>query len=283
MAASAGARAGQAHQEGIVHRDLKPENIFLVRARGAAADRQGPRLRHRQAGRRSGRQRHQRPGTILGTPRYMAPEQAHGAKAGHGGRGSLRARPDRLPPAVGPPLFPGRQLGRAAAPGGALGPRRTRARWGSISRILAFDAWFARACAVPPGRSLCHRGGTGGGARRRAIAARPSGRRVRARTWVAVAGLGALVATIWAVAHTRTAASPPALPRQPAPVTTLAAPPASPPEALQLAPPDPPWRTARTRPRSRSAFPPAQARRDKRRTAAPVQPRPANDGVWDEP
>jgi serine/threonine-protein kinase len=268
----------KAHQEGIVHRDLKPENIFLAEREGlppiikildfGIAKMDGEAVGNATA-----------TGQILGTPRYMAPEQAHGAK-------QVTAAADRF--ALG--LIAFRLLaGRHYFPGDnwvallrqvARGPQARPSAMG-FDRGSAFDAWFARACAVRPEDRFAT-AVEEVEALAAAIAARPSRRRVRARTWVAVAGAGALVASIWAVARPRTAAAPPASPR-PAPVTTLAAPPSPPPPALQVAPPDPPWADSST-----SRPDPGQRSRRRKRVETkagqpPVQLRAANDGAWDEP
>jgi hypothetical protein len=151
-----------------------------------------------------------------------------------------------------------------------------------FDRGPAFDAWFARACAVRP-EDRFPTAVEQVEALAAAIAARPNGRR-RTRAWVAVAVGGAMVASVWAVTHRGTAASSPA-PVRAAPVTPLAAPPAAPPPApaaVHPPPADPPWEDSTTR-----VDPGQRPRRRKRveTTAGPPAPPPrsARDGVWDEP
>ena len=217
-----------------------------------------------------------RPGKCWARRRCMAPGQARGAEQVTAAANSFELG------LIAFHLLSGPQLSSRETTGSRCCARwraRPQARPSAEVREIANKGvrrLVARACADVARKSLCHRGGTGGGARRRGnrrASERPP--RPRANLEFRSHGLGALVATIWAVAHARTAASPPALPRQPAPVTTLAAPPTSPPQALQLAPPIPPWEdSARNFAISGSAFPPAQAHSDKRRTAATIQPPP---------
>jgi tRNA A-37 threonylcarbamoyl transferase component Bud32 len=137
----------KAHKERIVHRDLKPENIFLAEredlppivkvldfgvAKLIEADDDGS----------------TRTGQILGTPRYMSPEQASGAK-------KISPAADRF--ALG--LIAFRLLaGRHYFEGDnwvallqtvTRGPTSAPSEMG-CARGSAFDAWFARACALDP-------------------------------------------------------------------------------------------------------------------------------------
>jgi serine/threonine protein kinase len=146
----AGQALDKAHEERIVHRDLKPENIFLAERKDrppivkildfgvAKLTSEG------DAGSTGATQT----GQILGTPRYMAPEQAAGAK-------KISPAADRF--ALG--LIAFRLLsGRHYFEGDnwvALLQTVTRGPTATPSEIgcrqgPAFDAWFARACALEP-------------------------------------------------------------------------------------------------------------------------------------
>jgi serine/threonine-protein kinase len=137
----------KAHAEGVVHRDLKPENLFLAERDGLP-----PIVKILDFGvakiATEGDGQATATGQILGTPRYMAPEQAVDAK-------QISAAADRF--ALG--LIAFRLLcGRHYFAGDNMvvllsrvgrGPQERPSALGS-KLGPAFDAWFARACALSP-------------------------------------------------------------------------------------------------------------------------------------
>ena len=137
----------KAHKERIIHRDLKPENLFLAEREDLP-----PIVKILDFGIAKliteGDDGSTITGQILGTPRYMAPEQAAGAK-------KITPAADRF--ALG--LIAFRLLsGRHYFEGDnwvALlqavprGPTSRPSEMG-CDRGAAFDAWFARACALDP-------------------------------------------------------------------------------------------------------------------------------------
>ena len=141
----------QAHELGIVHRDMKPENVFLApdeepgatlakvldfgvaKVTGASAALGDAKTKT---------------GTLLGTPYYMAPEQARGAREldGRADLWSLGVIAYRC--ITGALPFEGDALGDLLVNicTGRFMPPSVRDR----SLPPAFDAWVARALAVPP-------------------------------------------------------------------------------------------------------------------------------------
>jgi hypothetical protein len=274
----------KAHGEGIVHRDLKPENVFLAQREGLppivkVLDFGIAKVSSEGAGGSTAT------GQILGTPRYMAPEQAIGAK-------EVTAAADRF--AMG--LIAFRLLcGRHYFSGEnwvgllrdvARGPTTRPSELGS-NRGPAFDAWFARACALAPKDrfATCAE-------EVEALAQALAGVRMpgmgwrRARRWVALGAVGAAATIAWAVAHRKTAAPPRAVAGAADP-TVITAPPAT-----AVAPPAPPAVIAAPAP-AEPARPavvpepaPAAHRARRRPPAAKVEavaPARAKDPVWDEP
>jgi serine/threonine-protein kinase len=138
----------KAHQARIVHRDLKPENIFLAEREGLP-----PIVKVLDFGvaklMTEGEAGATQTGQILGTPRYMAPEQAAGSKGitPAADRFALGLIAFRL--LAGRHYFDGDNwvtLLRAVTRGPTDAPSAL-----GCQRGPAFDAWFARACAMDPG------------------------------------------------------------------------------------------------------------------------------------
>jgi serine/threonine protein kinase len=137
----------RAHREGIVHRDLKPENLFLAEREDLPPivkilDFGVAKMASEADGGSTAT------GQILGTPRYMAPEQATGAKqvSPAADRFALGLIAFRL--LSGRHYFGGDNwaaLLREVARGPVLRPSAM-----GCDRGAAFDAWFARACALEP-------------------------------------------------------------------------------------------------------------------------------------
>lgn len=141
----------QAHDLGIVHRDLKPENVFLApdeepgttlakvldfgvaKVTGASASLGDAKTKT---------------GTLLGTPYYMAPEQARGVREldGRADLWSLGVIAYRCITGVLP--FEGEALGDLLV--NICTGRFPAPSVHDRSLPPAFDAWVARALAVPP-------------------------------------------------------------------------------------------------------------------------------------
>ena len=137
----------KAHNAGIVHRDLKPENLFL-----ATRDDLPATVKILDFGiaklTTDGDQGATQTGQILGTVRYMAPEQAAGAKgvSPAADRFALGLIAFRL--LCGRHYFEGDNwvtLLQTVTRGPAARPSELGCDHGR-----AFDAWFARACALDP-------------------------------------------------------------------------------------------------------------------------------------
>jgi serine/threonine-protein kinase len=202
----------KAHRERIVHRDLKPENLFL-----AEREELPPIVKILDFGvakmATEGDGGGTATGQILGTPRYMAPEQAVAAK-------QITAAADRF--ALGLIAFRlvcGRhyfdddnwvRLLQTVT----LGPGARPSEMG-CDRGPAFDAWFARACALDPNDRFVTcveqlealAGALDGvsvvGRRRRWL-----GPPRRTLTWTGFAGACGLAVLAWGLGRTR--AVPPA-------------------------------------------------------------------------
>jgi serine/threonine protein kinase len=278
----------RAHRERIVHRDLKPENLFLAEREDLPPivkilDFGIAKMASEADGGSTAT------GQILGTPRYMAPEQATGAK-------QVSAAADRF--ALG--LIAFRLLGghhyfegdnwaallREVARGPALRPSEM-----GCDRGPAFDAWFARACALEPaGRfATCAEQVDALGKalegiptvekRRRGLSSR---RRLLA--WAMVAGATGIGTVVWTVARNGTA--PGAMALTPAEVARVS--PGVPPEgpsaaAEQLPSVSPPGPGPLASPPA-SQVVGARRRRSARITKAPApNVEPARDRIWDEP
>ena len=222
----------KAHGEGVVHRDLKPENLFLAEREGLPPivkilDFGVAKMASEADGHATAT------GQILGTPRYMAPEQATDAK-------QISAAADRF--ALG--LITFRMLcGRHYFSGDNLvvllrnvgrGPREKPSALGS-KLGPAFDAWFARACALAP-RERFATCAEQVDALAQAIAIEPARGRGRARAWVAALGAGGLAVAAWAAVHRAAPDVTPAeTPRAPS-VSAIAPPAAAPPATTTAAP-----------------------------------------------
>ena len=217
----------KAHGEGVVHRDLKPENLFLAERDGLPPivkilDFGVAKMASEADGHATAT------GQILGTPRYMAPEQATDAK-------QISAAADRF--ALG--LITFRMLcGRHYFAGDNLvvllrnvgrGPREKPSAIGS-KLGPAFDAWFARACALAP-RERFATCAEQVDALAQAIEIEPArGRgRGRARAWVAALGACGLAAAAWAAVHRAAPGAAPVETARAAPVPAIAPPAAAPP------------------------------------------------------
>ena len=275
----------KAHREGIVHRDLKPENLYLAEREGLP-----PIVKILDFGiakiTAEGEGNSTATGQILGTPRYMAPEQAVGAK-------EVSAAADRF--ALG--LIAFRLLcGRHYFTGdnwvGLLrevsrGPVARPSALGS-DRGSAFDAWFARACALQPGDrfATCVE-------QVEALALALEGVPVaasqwrRARPWAVLAIAGVLAGTlVWGIGHRKVAA-----PRLEAGVASpgaiAVAGPAA--EALRPVAPSSPPLTPASKPASPDGetshpVPPSTVVRSHRRhSSVPPPINPSPDRIWDEP
>ena len=214
----------KAHKERIIHRDLKPENLFL-----AEREELPPIVKILDFGvaklTTEGDDGSTITGQILGTPRYMAPEQAAGARR-------ISAAADRF--ALG--LIAFRLLsGRHYFEGDnwvALlqavprGPTSRPSEMG-CDRGAAFDAWFARACALNPMQRF---GTCAEQVDALAGALEGASFRWRRKLWPptpamalgAVAGSCGIVVLAWSMGRGWTTASPPragALGAEQAPVT----------------------------------------------------------------
>ena len=166
----------------------------------------------------------------------MAPEQAAGAKqiSPAADRFALGLIAFRLLAARH--YFDGDNLGRAAAGTSARGPRGRRARSG-CKRGPAFDAWFARACALASATMRFATCAEQVEALAQAIAIEPAARgRGRARAWVAALGACGLAVAAWAAVHRAAPDVAPAeTPRAPS-VSAIAPPAAAPPATTTAAP-----------------------------------------------
>ena len=175
----------KAHGEGIVHRDLKPENLFLAEREGLPPivkilDFGVAKMASEADGHATAT------GQILGTPRYMAPEQATDAK-------QISAAADRFALGLitfrmlcGRHYFSGDNLVVLLRERRTRGPREKPSALGS-KLGPAFDAWFARACALAP-RERFATCAEQVDALAQAIAIEPARGRGRARAWVAALG-----------------------------------------------------------------------------------------------
>jgi len=283
----------KAHGEGIVHRDLKPENVFLAQREGLppivkVLDFGIAKISTDGAGGSTAT------GQILGTPRYMAPEQAVGAK-------EVTPAADRF--AMGLIAFRllcGRHYFTSENWVGLLrdvarGPATRPSELGS-NRGPAFDAWFARACALAPKDRFATCAEQVAALAQALAGVRLPGTGWRgARRWVALGAVGAAAVIIWAVGHRNAAAPPRAVAGAAAPAANSSSPPAAsattPPAAVPAVAPPPlaipvvaaepatePHRSSRDssgehRVRHRAAQPAKAA-------AVPATPK---DPVWDEP
>jgi serine/threonine-protein kinase len=288
----------RAHQEGIVHRDLKPENLFLAEREGLSPivkilDFGVAKIASETEGQATAT------GQILGTPRYMAPEQAVDAKqiSSAADRFALGLIAFRL--LCGRHYFTGDNWVRLL-PEVAKAPQARPSAMGS-DRGPAFDAWFARACAMEPRNrfATCAEQVAALAEALEGRVAPANWRRVAARSAGVAVACGIAVAA-WGIAHRRpsTAAVAPVAVRSAtkrasetstsvAPTPTAASPNliAPPPEAPASQPA--PLAVSRDAPRSGSARP---ARRHNpaatppvatAKTSAPPIP-PASDRIWDE-
>ncbi|HET6147906.1 MAG TPA: serine/threonine-protein kinase [Polyangia bacterium] len=300
----------RAHQRGIVHRDLKPENLFLAEREALP-----PIVKILDFGVAKlitdVDQSSTLTGQILGTPRYMAPEQAAGAK-------NISPAADRF--ALG--LIAFRFLsGRHYFEGGenwvtllqavTRGPTAPPSAMG-CDLGAAFDAWFARACAVDPTRRFASCA-----EQVDALAGTLAGTSVpvpvpaRRRQWSAgrvlglavLTGICAILTVLWTVgrgaSHRSPAGSGPvAAAASPAAPAAIAAP-GSRQLSAAIAPRDPPVPSVAARP---DAGTPARARtgaivgadlpgprRRRVRTATTIDGPPAptatstKDRIWEEP
>jgi serine/threonine protein kinase len=284
----------RAHRERIVHRDLKPENLFLAEREdlppivkildfGVA----------KMAGETDGGST--ATGQILGTPRYMAPEQAAGAK-------QVSAAADRF--ALG--LIAFRLLGgrhyfdgdnwAALLRDVAHGPASRPSEMG-CDRGAAFDAWFARACALEPAErfpscaeQLDALGKALAGISLVARPRRAASSRRRLLGWAMVVGASCIGigTTVWTLArHGRAPASlartPPMVepaPPSPPPGVPVEVPPAFAQRSPSVSAPDPQLLGASPA----SQVPGARRRRTAHIATAPApNVEPARDRVWDEP
>jgi eukaryotic-like serine/threonine-protein kinase len=281
----------KAHREGIVHRDLKPENLFLAEREGLPPivkilDFGIAKMAAEGAGNSTAT------GQILGTPRYMAPEQAVGAKR-------ISTAADRF--ALGLIAFRllcrrhyftddnWARLLRQVARGPISHPSAV-----GCDRGPAFDAWFARACALQPGDrfATCVEQVE---ALARALAGVSMVRSPwrRSRRWVAFVAASGLVTLVWGIGHRRTAlqravpgvtgkASIATAPSEPVPpVAVSPRPPDSDPQAglpdvqrLRLA------QKSRAEHSQRRRVAPSEARAAKN---GQMKNKPAPDRIWDEP
>ena len=264
----------KAHREGIVHRDLKPENLFLAEREGLP-----PIVKILDFGiakmTAEGEGGSTATGQILGTPRYMAPEQAIGAK-------EVSAAADRF--ALG--LIAFRLLcGRHYFSGdnwvGLLrevsrGPVARPSALGS-DRGAAFDAWFARACALGPADrfATCAE-------QIEALAQALAGIPMAASSWrcalpwAALAVAGGLVATVvWGTAHRKTSRGTVAVFREAAEV--------SPPVAVSSPAPLAPVKPALSEGETLPAVPAPIPVRSRRRHSVPQPAEITRDRIWDEP
>ena len=264
----------KAHREGIVHRDLKPENLFLAEREGLP-----PIVKILDFGiakmSAEGEGGSTATGQILGTPRYMAPEQAIGAK-------EVSAAADRF--ALG--LIAFRLLcGRHYFTGDnwvgllrevARGPVARPSALGS-DRGAAFDAWFARACALGPGDrfATCAEQIEALAQALAGISMATSPWR-RARPWAALAVAGGLAATVvWGGAHRKTSRGTVAV--------SVAAAGVSPPVAVSSPAPLSPAKPALSEGETLPAVSAPTPVRSRRRHSVPQPTETTRDRIWDEP
>jgi serine/threonine protein kinase len=289
-----GTALDKAHDEGIVHRDLKPENLFL-----AARDGLPPIVKvldfgiAKMATETTGHST--ATGQILGTPRYMAPEQAVGAK-------QVSAAADRFALGLiafrllsGRHYFTGenwvgllRDVGR--------GPTSRPSEMG-CDQGAAFDAWFARACALAPKDrfATCAE-------QIEALARALEGGPARmsnwrgSRLWIPLGAVGVATTIVWAVGHRRGATPAPATPpaatsSAAAGETTKGSAGASPPAVVSAPTSTPPLQATET---SRPPRESGAGHRPRRRAAAgpnvgTIAPeskesrKDPKDPTWDEP
>jgi hypothetical protein len=204
----------KAHKQRIVHRDLKPENLFLAEREDLP-----PIVKVLDFGVakliNEGEDGSTVTGQILGTPRYMAPEQAAGSK-------KISPAADRF--ALG--LIAFRLLsGRHYFEGDnwvailQAVPRGPTARPSELGcdHGPAFDAWFARACALDPTQRFgtCSEqvealAGALAGTSLRRPRLRPTG---RALGVAALAGILGTATLVWKAGRDRSDATAPAVVR----------------------------------------------------------------------
>jgi serine/threonine-protein kinase len=288
----------KAHQDRIIHRDLKPENLFL-----AEREDQPPIVKVLDFGVakliREEEDGSTRTGQILGTPRYMAPEQASGAKR-------ITPAADRF--ALGLIAFrllAGRHYFEDDNWVSLLltvtrGPTSRPSEMG-CARGSAFDAWFARACALEPQERF----GTCAeqvDALASALAGSWAGRgapwrRRRALIgWGALAGAVGVTAVVWNAGPARTAAprakapAAAAIPASSAAVApVVAAPPravvapdgAAPAERAAIVEPPKHRRTRPARKGGETTRPETTSAESAKPEAA--KPAPKKDSIWGEP
>jgi len=288
----------KAHQEGIVHRDLKPENLFLAEREGLPPivkilDFGVAKIASEADGQATAT------GQILGTPRYMAPEQAVDAKqiSSAADRFALGLITFRL--LCGRHYFAGDNWVRLLREV-AKGPQERPSAMGS-DQGPAFDAWFARACAMEPRNrfATCAEQVAALANALEGGAAPTNRRRVAVRAAGVAVACGIAVAA-WGIAHRRpsTAAVTPvavdSAAKRAAETSTSVAPVPTPASPKPVAPPPEmpanqpaPVAVSKGGPRSGSA---RQARRHTSAATPPVatantrspQPPPASDRIWDE-